>query len=140
MKYDKEITQKLIADYESGKTVLELSAMMTLQHGEEVPQRSIIAKLSSLGVYRKKEYLTKRGEVPIKKEEYIERIAKLLDVNAEILESLEKVNKSVLALIEKKLTAEPTVASPAHLNTDAEVNYFLRSGDPSSASRYTSNY
>ena len=107
MKYDKEITQKLIADYESGKTVPELSAMMTLQHGEEVPQRSIIAKLSSLGVYRKKEYLTKRGEVPIKKEEYIERIAKLLDVNAEILESLEKVNKSVLALIEKKLTPDP---------------------------------
>jgi hypothetical protein len=126
MKYDKEITQKLIADYESGKTVAEISAMMTLSHGEPVPDRSIIAKLSSLGVYRKKEYLTKRGEVPIKKEEYIERIAKLLDVNAEILESLEKVNKSVLALIEKRLTVDPVqerAQQLAGLNT-VSTNYF----------------
>ena len=126
MKYDKEITQKLIADYESGKTVPELSAMMTLQHGEEVPQRSIIAKLSSLGVYKKKEYLTKRGEIPIKKEEYIERIAKLLDVNAEILESLEKVNKSVLALIEKKLTFDPVEYRQRSLSevNVPPINYF----------------
>lgn len=103
MKYTLEITNKLIADYQAGTTVPALSAMMTLEHGEPVPERSIIAKLSSLGVYKKKEYLTKRGEIPIKKEEYIERIAVLLDVSAEILESLEKVNKSVLALIERKL-------------------------------------
>ena len=127
MKYDKEITQKLIADYESGKTVPELSAMMTLQHGEEVPPRSIIAKLSSLGVYRKKEYLTKRGEIPIKKEEYIERIAKLLDVNAEILESLEKVNKSVLALIEKRLTIDPYEERQRQMSALVQppVNYFF---------------
>jgi hypothetical protein len=126
MKYDKEITQKLIADYESGKTVAEISAMMTLSHGEPVPDRSIIAKLSSLGVYRKKEYLTKRGETPIKKEEYIERIAKLLDVNAEILESLEKVNKSVLALIEKKLTFDPVAHRQRALAETIvpPVNYF----------------
>ena len=114
MKYTQEITNKLIADYQSGTTVPALSAMMTLAHGEPVPERSIIAKLSSLGVYKKKEYLTKRGEVPIKKEEYIERIAVLLDVSAEILESLEKVNKSVLALIERKLIdPDPKLQEPA---------------------------
>ena len=107
MKYDKEITEKLVSDYQSGKTTSEIAAMMTLQHGEPVPERSVIAKLASLGVYKKKEYLTKRGELPVKKEEYIERIAKLLAVNAEILESLEKVNKSVLALIERKLEERP---------------------------------
>ena len=107
MKYDKEITEKLVSEYKSGKTTAEISAMMTLQHGEPVPERSVIAKLASLGVYKKKEYLTKRGELPVKKEEYIERIAKLLAVNAEILESLEKVNKSVLALIERKLEQRP---------------------------------
>ena len=107
MKYDKEITEKLIADYKSGKTTAEIAAMMTLEHGEAVPERSVIAKLASLGVYKKKEYLTKRGELPVKKEEYIERIAKLLEVNAEILESLEKVNKNVLALLEKKLEQRP---------------------------------
>lgn len=103
MKYTPELTSQLLDAYKSGQTPEALSAMFTLQEGEEVPVRSIIAKLSSLGVYKKKEYLTKRGELPIKKEEYIERIAVLLDVNAEILESLEKVNKSVLALIERRL-------------------------------------
>lgn len=103
MKYTPELTQQLLDAYKSGQVPEALSAMFTLQEGEEVPVRSIIAKLSSLGVYKKKEYLTKRGELPIKKEEYIERIAILLDVNAEILESLEKVNKSVLALIERRL-------------------------------------
>ena len=103
MKYNQEITNKLVALYQSGNSVPEIAALMTLEYGEPVPDRSIIAKLSSLGVYTKKAYTTKRGEVPVKKEEYIERIAALLDVNAEILESLEKVNKSVLALIESRL-------------------------------------
>lgn len=98
MKYDAETTEKLKQDYLRGIPVPALA------EGLGVPDRSVIAKLSSLGVYKKKEYLTKRGEVPVKKEEYIERIAKLLQVNSDMLESLEKVNKSVLALIEKKLT------------------------------------
>jgi len=98
MKYDHETTEKLKQDYLAGTPVPTLALALG------VPDRSVIAKLSSLGVYKKKEYLTKRGEVPVKKEEYIERIARLLDVNSDMLESLEKVNKSVLALIEKKLT------------------------------------
>ena len=98
MKYDNTTTEKLKTDYLAGITVPALA------EGLGVPERSVIAKLSSLGVYKKKEYLTKRGEVPVKKEEYIERIATLLQVNSDMLESLEKVNKSVLALIEKRLT------------------------------------
>lgn len=97
MKYTTEITNKMVADYQSEVPVTEIAA------GLNVPERSVIAKLSSLGVYKKKQYLTKRGEVPIKKEEYIERIGKLLEVNLDMLESLEKVNKSVLALLEKRL-------------------------------------
>lgn len=125
MKYTPELTNQLLDAYKSGQTPEALSALFTLQEGEEVPVRSIIAKLSSLGVYKKKEYLTKRGELPIKKEEYIERIALLLDVNAEILESLEKVNKSVLALIERKLL-EPPVPPSTSLVVGTEnlwVNY-----------------
>lgn len=103
MKYTNDITLKLSAEYLAGATVTELATKLSLEHNELVPDRSVIAKLSSLGVYKKKEYVTKRGEVPVKKEEYIERIAVLLDVNAETLESLEKVNKGILALIELKL-------------------------------------
>lgn len=117
MKYTKEITDKMVALYVGtentpGKTAKEIAFILSEEYKDEneasphslVPERSVIAKLSSLGVYKKKEYLTKRGEVPIKKEEYIERIAALLDVRSEFLESLEKVNKAVLALIATRLS------------------------------------
>ena len=100
MKYTKEITDQLVRDYESGVSVEQIAQTL------EVPERSVIAKLSSLGVYRRKQYLNKQGNPPVKKEEYIERIANLLKVNLEILESLEKVNKNVLILIENALLAE----------------------------------
>ena len=97
VKYTTELTAQITEAYNSGKSAAEIA------EGLDVPERSIIAKLSSLGIYKKKEYRTKRGEVPVKKGEYIERIAALLDVNAEMLESLEKVNKQVLALLVTKL-------------------------------------
>ena len=99
MKYTKEITDKLVQDYTLGVPVREIALDL------EVPERSVIAKLSSLGVYTKKSYVNKRGGTPVKKSEHIERIAELLQVDEELLESLEKVNKTVLKLIENKLAA-----------------------------------
>ena len=113
MKYDKILTARIVADYSAGSSAAQIASALTSETGESVPERSIIAKLSSLGIYRKKTYLTKRGETPVKKEEYITRIAKLLDVNAEILESLEKVNKNVLQLIETGLTDPKLPQLPA---------------------------
>jgi hypothetical protein len=113
IKYTPELTTRISAMYTGAggsnekKSVTDICAELLLE-GIEVPERSIIAKLSSLGVYKKKEYLTKRGETPIKKEEYIERISVLLDVNQDMLESLEKVNKSVLALLTNKLSSVQT--------------------------------
>ena len=98
MKYTKEITDRLVQRYREGVPVEELAQEL------QVPTRSIIAKLSSLEVYQKKQYLNKRGEVPVKKSEYIERIAQLLNMNLELLESLEKVNKGVLEVIERELS------------------------------------
>ena len=113
MKYTKEITDKLIADYLAEIPVEEIAAELDVQ------SRSVIAKLSSLGVYKKKEYRTKRGEIPVKKEEYIERIAKLLNVSLDVLESLEKVNKNVLALLEKTLI-DAKVEEPKNIWTSSE--------------------
>lgn len=98
MKYTPEVTAKLVEDYQSGASAEELAAQL------DVPTRSVIAKLASLGVYQKKTYVNKRGETPIKKEEYIDRLAVLLNVNIDRLESLEKVNKNVLKLLEDALT------------------------------------
>lgn len=98
MIYTKEICDRMVTDYQAGVHVEVLADQL------DVPVRSIIAKLSSLGVYQKKSYVNKRGEVPVKKSEHIEQIATLLDCDLELLESLEKVNKVVLKLIQQKLT------------------------------------
>jgi len=79
--------------------VPQIAKQISEEIGETVPERSIIAKLSTLGVYKKKQYLTKRGEVPIRKSAYIEKIAQILECDVETLESLEKVNKNVLILL-----------------------------------------
>jgi hypothetical protein len=97
MKYTKEITEQIVKDYQAGILVPEIAE----QH--KVPERSIIAKLSSMGIYQKRKYLNKRGEVPVKKSEMIERLAQLLEVPSDQLESLEKVNKHVLKLLEQRL-------------------------------------
>lgn len=97
MKYDNETTTKLVEMYKGGNSVQHIAEAFS------VPERSVIAKLSSLGVYQRKTYVNKRGEVPIKKERYIEQIAVLLNCNIEVLESLEKCNKSVLMMIVKAL-------------------------------------
>jgi hypothetical protein len=97
MKYTKEITDTIVQQYAQGADVKTIAQTLG------VPDRSIIAKLSSLGVYQKRVYTNKRGEVPIKKWEHIEQLATLLGVNSDQLESLEKVNKSVLILLTKRL-------------------------------------
>ena len=98
MRYTKEITDRMTQLYTSKVPVLEIALEL------DVPERSVIAKLSSIGVYEKKSYTNKRGEIPVKKSEHIENIAELLDCDLELLESLEKVNKVVLKLIEQKLS------------------------------------
>ena len=59
-------------------------------------RRSIIGKLSRLGVYEKKVYLTKRGENPITKLELVAEIAAALNIELTKLEGLEKAPKEVL--------------------------------------------
>jgi len=104
MKYTKENTEQLLAVYQAAPNI---ATVQKLAAEFSVPERSIIAKLSSMGVYQRKTYVNKRGEPPTKKSEHIENIAKLLNINLELLDSLEKVNKSVLLIIEKELAKVP---------------------------------
>ena len=98
MRYTKEITDRIIELYNTKVPVLAIAKEL------DVPERSVIAKLSSIGVYQKKTYVNKRGEIPVKKSEHIEQIAQLLDCDLELLESLEKVNKNVLVMISTALS------------------------------------
>ena len=111
MKYNKELTDLLSDCYTAQKmgvqgccTRLGAELRKTDPSAEDPPLRSVIAKLSTLGIYEKKKYLTKRGEIPVRKAEYIEQIAKILEVDVETLESLEKVTKGVLILLVASLT------------------------------------
>jgi Mn-dependent DtxR family transcriptional regulator len=102
MRYTQEITDRMVSQYKQQVPVQEIATEL------QVPERSIIAKLSSLGVYTKKPYLNKRGETPVKKSEQITKLAKLLEVDETQLESLEKVNKTVLELLATNLTLNRT--------------------------------
>ena len=106
MKYTKEITDRLVQEYTAGQPVEKLAQEL------QVPSRSIIAKLSSLGVYKRKQYVNKRGEPPRKKSEYIESIAQLLNLDLELCESLEKTNKLILGLIEERLQLAASISDP----------------------------
>lgn len=62
-------------------------------------RRSIIGKLSRLGVYEKKVYLTKRGSPPITKQELVHNLSRKWDIDLPLLAGLEKAPKNVLQLI-----------------------------------------
>ena len=71
--------------------------------------RSIIGKLSRLGIYVKKEYRNKRGERPVTKLELCARIAQALELEPEQLEGLSKAPKSVLREIILRLERAETL-------------------------------
>lgn len=84
----------------SRKTIEELSQ----KYNRTI--RSIVGKLSKEGIYKKPSYLTKRGEVPVSKDEIVEFIAKALNEPSEKLEGLEKAPKPVLRMLLEALDPE----------------------------------
>jgi len=100
MKYTNDLANHIAQVYQANPTAETVEALASENN---LPARSIIAKLASMGVYKKKEYRDKAGNVPIKKEEYIEKLANLLEMDIDLLESLTKVNKVILKRIIDKL-------------------------------------
>jgi hypothetical protein len=68
-----------------------------------VSPRSIIGKLSKLGVYRKAPYTPKYAEKPISKEELVTDIAHQLDLDLEALSGLSSSKKPALLLLHARL-------------------------------------
>lgn len=91
--YTPEQTLKLVSDYQSGVTVETLAETL----GKSV--RSIVAKLSREGVYKKKEYVSKTGEKPVKKDAHADAIGAILRLSEPEIESLTKANKTALKKI-----------------------------------------
>lgn len=65
--------------------------------------KSIIAKLSREGCYQKKEYVSKTGEKPVKKDSTADAIGAILGLSENDTSSLSKANKVALSAIFKAL-------------------------------------
>ncbi len=94
--YTPEMTAKIVAEY-TANPVPETVAMLAETCGKSV--RSITAKLSREGVYKAKEYVTKNGEKPVKKDAHADAIGKVLNLSEPEIESLTKANKTALVKI-----------------------------------------
>jgi len=91
--YTPEQTAKIIADYQAGVAVEAIASAM----GKTV--RSVVAKLSREKVYVAKQYVTKTGEKPVKKDVTADAIGAILRLSENDIESLTKANKSALKAI-----------------------------------------
>lgn len=96
--YTPEQTAQLVEQYNSGITVESLAETF----GKSV--RSIVAKLSREGVYKKKEYVSKTGESPVAKDALADKIASLCGLSEPETESLTKANKTALQKILAKVS------------------------------------
>lgn len=94
--YTAEQTAAMLAAYAAAPTV-ETVEQIAAELGKSV--RSIVAKLSREGVYKKKEYKTKAGEAVVKKDEAADKIGALLNMAENDVDSLTKANKTALKLI-----------------------------------------
>jgi hypothetical protein len=98
--YTPEMTQKMVADYTAGVSVEKIAEEL----GKTV--RSVVAKLSREKVYKAKEYKTKTGETPIKKDAHADFIGQALGLTEADADSLTKANKTALAKIAEFIRAE----------------------------------
>lgn len=92
--YTAEQTAQMKADYLAGVTVATIAETM----GKTV--KSVVAKLAKEQVYKKKEYVTKTGAAPVKKDEHADAIGAIVGTLSEgEIDSLTKANKTALAKI-----------------------------------------
>ena len=100
--YTAEQTVAIVAAYQAGETVEALAEQF------QKSVRSIVAKLSREGVYKKKEYTTKNGEKVVKKDAHADAIGAILGLPENDVESLTKCNKAALrAIFEALATSKP---------------------------------
>ena len=91
--YTPEQTASVKADYLAGVTVETIAMAL----GKST--RPVIAKLSREGVYKAKEYVSKNGEKPVKKDAHADAIGAVLKLTEPEIESLTKANKTALVKI-----------------------------------------
>ena len=106
--YTAEQTADLINRYSAGETVESLA----LAFGKTT--RSLVAKLSREGVYKKAERVSKTGGAIVKKDSLSDQLALLCGLSEGEADSLTKANKTalekVLAVVKKATLSEEIVS------------------------------
>jgi N-methylhydantoinase B/oxoprolinase/acetone carboxylase alpha subunit len=92
--YTQEMINRMMAEYQANPT---RETVDTLAKAFDKTARSVISKLSTLGVYQKVERVTKRGEPIIKKEVYIAQIQAALSTELPSFDKMTKADLQVLA-------------------------------------------
>lgn len=98
--YTVEQTLELVEAYKALPTQ-ETVAAFAEKFGKTV--KSVIAKLSREGVYQKKEYVSKAGTKPVKKEELATELMEAFGLSDAEADSLAKANKTALLKILAKV-------------------------------------
>ena len=98
--YTLEMTKELVKAY-AEKPEKETVEFFAAKFGKTV--KSVVAKLSREGVYKKAEYVNKKGEKPVAKESVADAIGNVLKMTEAETSSLTKANKSALEKIFKAL-------------------------------------
>lgn len=94
--YTAEQTAELVTAYVKNPSA-ETVATFAEKFGKTV--KSIVAKLSREKVYQAKEYVSKTGEKPVKKDELANEFQTLFSLTDGEADSLTKANKTALAKI-----------------------------------------
>lgn len=94
--YTAEQTAALVEAYKAAPTA-ETVAAFAESFGKSV--KSIVAKLSREGVYQKKEYTTKAGVAPVKKDAIADELQSIFNLSEAEADSLTKANKTALVKI-----------------------------------------
>lgn len=99
-KYSEDEIKFMVEEYEFSPTK---ETVLFLAEKFETSPRSIIGKLSRLGVYQKNPYRPKYADKPVSKEELVANIARILDLDTEMLMGLEKSQKPALLYLSEQL-------------------------------------
>ena len=98
MNYTEDDTANIVQQYMENPTRATVDRLAEVYNKSA---RSIIGKLAKEGVYRRVEYRTKTGEIPVTKLEIVEDIQSQL--GCEALTGLEKVPKETLKILKDSI-------------------------------------
>lgn len=101
--YTPEQTAEMVEAYKANSTP-ETVAFFAEKFGKTA--KSVVAKLSREGVYKKAEYKNKAGEKPVDKETFATFIGEKLGLDEASASSLAKANKKALEAIAKEFGFE----------------------------------